>query len=591
MKSIRLFCAGLALAFIGSASAAQETPPAQSPPASVAPAPPPFPNFGPGPAARHHGTSSTRSHAATAHRTSGHKTRAAKHSAKASHRKTSAKKNKRLEKASAHKTKHGRVADKRHPSKRDRHAAKGHSKHEAAKRDKDKGRRSGVDRHHKVKDKKAAKLDRHVRAKDKKVAKLDRHANAKDKKTAKLDRHAKSKDKKTAKPSHKAEGREKDDQERAYAQSGSQQSEDEPPQVSRRPARTAAARARQETCQEERKARGEKDAAGKGREACGEKARKGQGHEAQDGALTKRALRRRARTSHKPGMRIAVVAPSLHAEARSRRAGRGDRLRGAATASSCIHPQCFLSDGHFAGPGRSAAGGPARSHGRPGGRRRLVRARRLRVEPHRRGRAGRPARRRRAARPTSATATPASCSPGFTRRGSRSRGGRCRRMCCATAARRRSTARSTGWCRRDPSALEPGLDGPAMAFNLTVLSNLLGTPLEPDFSGVDLLIEDVGEHLYRIDRTMFHVTASANIRQVAGCGSGGSATCFPTTPISAADEEAIVARLVRALGHRIRRPRRHRPRRRQSGRSVSRTDTTEFPSVEPLQSAPIALYP
>ena len=54
-----------------------------------------------------------------------------------------------------------------------------------------------------------------------------------------------------------------------------------------------------------------------------------------------------------------------------------------------------------------------------------------------------------------------------------------------------------------------------MAFNLTVLSNLLGTPLEPDFNGVDLLIEDVSEHLYRTDRTMFHVTASPNIRQVA----------------------------------------------------------------------------
>ena len=39
---------------------------------------------------------------------------------------------------------------------------------------------------------------------------------------------------------------------------------------------------------------------------------------------------------------------------------------------------------------------------------------------------------------------------------------------------------------RDRSALEPQLQPPAMAFNLTVLSNLLGTPLEPDFTGVDL---------------------------------------------------------------------------------------------------------
>ena len=54
-----------------------------------------------------------------------------------------------------------------------------------------------------------------------------------------------------------------------------------------------------------------------------------------------------------------------------------------------------------------------------------------------------------------------------------------------------------------------------MAFNLTVLSNLLGTPLEPDFQGAELLIEEVSEHHYRIDRLMFHVTASANVRGAA----------------------------------------------------------------------------
>jgi muramoyltetrapeptide carboxypeptidase len=76
--------------------------------------------------------------------------------------------------------------------------------------------------------------------------------------------------------------------------------------------------------------------------------------------------------------------------------------------------------------------------------------------------------------------------------------------------------RSLDWIvRRDASALEPSLDGPAMAFNLTVLASLLGTVLEPNFAGVELLIEDVGEHHYRIDRTMFHVAASANVRRVA----------------------------------------------------------------------------
>src|SRR6185437_1486102 len=66
--------------------------------------------------------------------------------------------------------------------------------------------------------------------------------------------------------------------------------------------------------------------------------------------------------------------------------------------------------------------------------------------------------------------------------------------------------RALDWLvRRDPASLEPALEAPAMAFNLTVLSSLLGTPLEPDFAGVELLIEEVSEQLYRIDRAMFHV--------------------------------------------------------------------------------------
>lgn len=101
--------------------------------------------------------------------------------------------------------------------------------------------------------------------------------------------------------------------------------------------------------------------------------------------------------------------------------------------------------------------------------------------------------------------------------------------------------RALDWLvKRDPSALEPALDGPAMAFNLTVLSNLLGTPLEPDFSGVDLLIEDVGEHLYRIDRSMFHVTASPAIRKVRRIRLGRVVDILPNDPAFKGDEVSIV---------------------------------------------------
>lgn len=101
--------------------------------------------------------------------------------------------------------------------------------------------------------------------------------------------------------------------------------------------------------------------------------------------------------------------------------------------------------------------------------------------------------------------------------------------------------RSLDWLvRGDPSALEPALDGPAMAFNLTVLSNLLGTPLEPDFSGVDLLIEEVSEHLYAIDRTMFHVTASPAVRKVRRLRLGRVSDILPNDVDFGSDETAVV---------------------------------------------------
>src|SRR5436190_902893 len=93
----------------------------------------------------------------------------------------------------------------------------------------------------------------------------------------------------------------------------------------------------------------------------------------------------------------------------------------------------------------------------------------------------------------------------------------------------------------DTAALEPDIKAPAMAFNLTVLSNLLGTPLEPDFSGMDLMIEDVSEHLYRIDRTLFHVTASDNVRRTARIRLGRVGDILSNDPDFGADEVAIVS--------------------------------------------------
>jgi muramoyltetrapeptide carboxypeptidase len=103
-------------------------------------------------------------------------------------------------------------------------------------------------------------------------------------------------------------------------------------------------------------------------------------------------------------------------------------------------------------------------------------------------------------------------------------------------------ARALGWLvDRDPASLEPRLRRPAMAFNLTVLSKLLGTILEPDFAGVELLIEEVAEHHYKIDRLMFHVTASANLRRVAQLRLGRLSDIPANDRDFGADEQAIVA--------------------------------------------------
>ncbi|WP_299326631.1 LD-carboxypeptidase [Parasphingopyxis sp.] len=80
-------------------------------------------------------------------------------------------------------------------------------------------------------------------------------------------------------------------------------------------------------------------------------------------------------------------------------------------------------------------------------------------------------------------------------------------------------ARALRWLvDKDPTALEPSLDGatPAAAFNMITLSQILGTPLQPDFANHVIMIEEISEYLYKIDRTMYHITANPGIRKAAG---------------------------------------------------------------------------
>ena len=77
------------------------------------------------------------------------------------------------------------------------------------------------------------------------------------------------------------------------------------------------------------------------------------------------------------------------------------------------------------------------------------------------------------------------------------------------------------------------------AFNLTVLSQLLGTSLQPDLTDHILMVEEVGEYMYRIDRALFHVTGNAAVRAVAGLQLGRCSDVPDNDPDFVLNEEEV----------------------------------------------------
>jgi muramoyltetrapeptide carboxypeptidase len=237
-------------------------------------------------------------------------------------------------------------------------------------------------------------------------------------------------------------------------------------------------------------------------------------------------------------MKIAVVAPSntLKREAAEQVQALADR-RGECELG--FHPQCFLSDGHFAGPDRErlaalrevmaddsvdavwfARGGYGSNRIAEAALADLPQAARTKVYL--------------------GYSDSGFLLAGFHRAGLKVAHGPMPQDILRDGGEAAVT-RALDWLvRRDPTALEPDIEAPAFAFNLTVLSSLLGSPLEPDLAGADLLLEDVSEHHYRIDRVMFHVTASANVRSVARIRLGRVGDILANDPVWGGDELAIV---------------------------------------------------
>ncbi len=77
------------------------------------------------------------------------------------------------------------------------------------------------------------------------------------------------------------------------------------------------------------------------------------------------------------------------------------------------------------------------------------------------------------------------------------------------------------------------------AFNITILSHLLGTPHQPDLSGHVVMLEEVSEPIYRIDRALCHITSNPEIRKAAGIMLGRCSEIAPNDPDFGQTEEDV----------------------------------------------------
>jgi muramoyltetrapeptide carboxypeptidase len=90
--------------------------------------------------------------------------------------------------------------------------------------------------------------------------------------------------------------------------------------------------------------------------------------------------------------------------------------------------------------------------------------------------------------------------------------------------------------------LEPSVavSGKVAAFNLMTFSQLIGTPFQPDLAGHVLMLEEVSEYMYRIDRSLFHVTSNPAVRRVAGIRLGRCSAIPDNDPDFGQDEVEVV---------------------------------------------------
>lgn len=108
------------------------------------------------------------------------------------------------------------------------------------------------------------------------------------------------------------------------------------------------------------------------------------------------------------------------------------------------------------------------------------------------------------------------------------------------AAVRRSLSFLTG--TDDGAGIDAAARAPGKyaAFNISVFASLIGTGWLPDLTGHVLMLEDVGEYHYRLDRMMFTITSNPGVKKVEGIRLGRCGA-IPVNDVDfGRDEEEIV---------------------------------------------------
>lgn len=97
--------------------------------------------------------------------------------------------------------------------------------------------------------------------------------------------------------------------------------------------------------------------------------------------------------------------------------------------------------------------------------------------------------------------------------------------------------------------LSPGqCSGPLIGGNLAVLSGLIGTPYQLDTTGAILLLEDVGEAPYRIDRMLCQLRLAGMLDGLAGAMIGQFTDCHVDKPAAIESSQKVIQHYFSELG-------------------------------------------